>query len=226
VWVLVGVSLVFLGLAALRPVMSQIELRTRLAVAEQNLITYRSAVLAYSAEKSVEIDTPPHPIQKQGEQDAAAQKEKVKEKEGAGTVHGSGKSDEPEIQTKETLGDKLVSMKKLDVISFPLGDRVSNALQSPSQDPWQPDRPEIRTVSLPVLSKQFRQPGLFPSARSERVAVLVVPFLSEKEAEAVQKMVGGLPRKSGKGDSYRADCFFTRSSVPGKFNGWLYLSDL
>jgi hypothetical protein len=58
------------------------------------------------------------------------------------------------------------------------------------------------------------------------VAVLLVPFLTEKEAEAIQKIMGGLQRKGKKEPTFQGDCFFTRSSVVGKFNGWLYLCDL
>jgi hypothetical protein len=213
VWVMVGMALVFLGLVALRPVIDTVGLNTRLAVAQQSLISYRGAVLAYCSETANVRDDA---VFNQPEFEKPGPKEPSAEEASTNSVAA---------KEATNLGERLVALKKLDEITFPLGER--DLVPANGEDlVWQPQRPEILAVAVSALTSHFREPKLFPSARSERVAVLVVPFLNAKEAEEIQKMVGGLQRTGQKEDSFRADCFFSRSSVDEKFNGWLYLCDL
>ena len=219
-WVLVGVALVGIGLVALRPVMNEIDLHARLAVAQQNLITYRSAVLVYCSENSVEVDASTPTSEAAGGEKPLADKKRVN------TPNEGVPSEKPGMQTRENLGETLISLKKLDRVSFPFGEKIAASPRTDNHNPWQPDRPQIRAVSLLSLSKQFGKASLFSSARSDRVAVLVIPFLNENEAVAIQKMVGAIQKESSDAYFSRSDCFFSPSSLDGKFNGWLYLCDL
>ncbi|NDB96505.1 MAG: hypothetical protein EBZ78_10175, partial [Verrucomicrobia bacterium] len=180
----------------------------------------RSAVLVYCSENSVEVDASTPTSEAAGGAKPLADKKKVN------TPNEGVPSEKPGMQTRENLGETLISLKKLDGISFPFGEKIAAPFQTDDQDPWQPDQPQIRAVSLLSLSKQFGRANLFSSARSDRVAVLVVPFLTAKEAEALQKMMGNIQKMDAVGHSYPSDCFFIRSSRAEKFNGWLYLCDL
>jgi hypothetical protein len=210
---MVGMALVFLGLAALRPVIDTVALNTRLAVAQQSLISYRGAVLAYCSETANVGDDA---VFNQPEFEKPGPKEPFAEEASTNSVAA---------KEAPNLGERLVALKKLDEVSFPLGERDLVPANGEEAN-WQPNRPEIRAVTVSALVGQFRDAKLFPSTRSGRVAVLLVPFLTEKEAEAIQKMIGGPQRKGEKEPTFQGDCFFTRSSVVGKFNGWLYLCDL
>ena len=140
-------------------------------------------------------------------------------------VVSAATSDEPKQSPSPSLGELLVSTKKIDRVAFPMGQK--NLLPEDGEpDPLQIHQPKILAVSLPSLADYFKNPQLFSSARSSQVAVLVVPYLDESEAESIQKIIGSLSELQNGKTVYRGDCFFTRSSVEGKFNGWIYLSDL
>ena len=213
VWVLVGIAVMAVALVALRPVVKIVEDRTRLAVAQQTLATYRYAVLAYSTE----VPTVPPEILFEIPAHKSPDPEKL--------PVPAATSDEPKQSPSPSLGELLVSTKKIDRVAFPMGQK--NLLPEDGEpDPLQIHQPKILAVSLPSLADYFKNPQLFSSARSSQVAVLVVPYLDESEAESIQKIIGSLSELQNGKTVYRGDCFFTRSSVEGKFNGWIYLSDL
>lgn len=212
-WVLVGVALVLGGMAALRPIIDHVSTNTRLAVAQQSLVAYRFAVLSYCTEFGNLPDdvfqSLPEPLVKT-------------KKERKSSVSGEGK----ELRGKkksQNLGELLVAEKKIDRIAFPFGQKY---VLPGKNDPFQVEEPQIWAVSLPDMAEHFDHSKLFTSARSGKVAVLVVPFLTAREAEEVQKMVSAFSKKTDKGLVFVGDCFFTRSTIEGRFNGWLYLSDL
>lgn len=208
VWVLVGIALVFLALAALRPVIDLVALNTRLAVAQQSVISYRFAVLSYVAQNG----TVPNELFQTTEEPRSVEEEQ------ATLVEPT-----PPKAQSASLGDALLEAKRIDRVSFPLGEKYTlpEGLGS-----WVATRPEIWAVSLAAVAQHFENTRLFPSARSDKVAVLVVPFLSEREAQGIQKMVSNLREQTQDGVVFTGDCFFTPSPVEGKFTGWLYLSDL
>lgn len=206
---MVGIALVFLALAALRPVIDLVGFNTRLAVAQQSLVSYRFAVLSYLSQNGTvsddlfeNIDQAYAPIEKG---DAA---------------HFDGNAPKPK---RGGLGKALLEAKKIDRISFPIGEKY----QLPEGlEPWEATQAEIWAIPVAALAQRFNNPRLFPSARSSKVAVLVVPFLSEREANGIQKMISNLREQTPGGIIFVGDCFFTPSPVEGKFTGWLYLSDL
>lgn len=206
---MVGIALVFLALAALRPVIDWVGLNTRLTVAQQSLVSYRFAVLSYLSQNGSVPD------------DLYEITEEPYVPEGEG---GEVAPTEPNPKPKRaSLGDALLEAKKIDRVGFPLGEKY----QLPEGlGPLVATRPEIWAVPVAALAERFDNPRLFPSARSGKVAVLVVPFLSKREAEGIQKMVSNLREQTPGGMTFVGDCFFTSSPVDGKFTGWLYLSDL
>ena len=213
VWVLVGVALVFIGVFALRSVVEMVEFRSRLSVAQQTLATFRYGVLAYSAETQ---NLPGELLFK------------IPEKNELSPTDADTPAKETpteDFARKTSFGEVLVSLKKIDRIDFPFGQK-DIPLKPDKSNLLQVNRPQIWAVWLPSFAQYFKNPQLFSSARSGQVAVLVVPFLTAKEAEAIQKIVGNLSESKDGKVVYRGDCFFTHSSEEGKFNGWIFLSDL
>jgi len=211
IWVFVGIALVFLAMAAIRPVIDFVGMRTRLVVAQQSLLSYRFAVLSYCAQ----VGTVPEDLF-----------QTVSEEESEATAEEAPPAPEeaPAKPRGHSLGDELIASKKVEKISFPLGKKYT---LPEGYGPLVAARPEIWAVSLPALERLFQKNRLFPSSRSSKVAVLVVPFLSEKEAKGVQNMVSTIREQDSAGAmTFVGDCFFTPSPVEGKFTGWLYLSDL
>jgi hypothetical protein len=202
---MVGMALVFLGLAALRPVIDTVALNTRLAVAQQSLITYRTGLLSYLAQQG---GVPEDLVTGFGE---------------ASTGTG-GEEAIPAQASYTSLGEALLATKKVDRISFPLGEKF---VLPEDMGPLVARRPEIWGVSLAGLEEHFQRSRLFPSASSARVAVLVVPFLNQREAEGIQTMLSNLSAQTQEGGLVNVgDCFFTPSPVEGRLTGWIYLSDL
>jgi len=217
---LVGVLMMLGVLACLWPLIQRIGLQTRVAVAEQSLASYRTAIVNYAAQVVTipEDAFQPVPKNEEAEETPPSEEEETPPAEEKPSKLPPGPS----------LGERLMSARKLDQISFPVGlrDLIPGSQEEEAKKLLEPNRPVIWAVSLPELARHFNNSGLFPSARSGRVAVLVVPFLTEKEAEAIQKMLSGRGSKSGRTSDLKVDCFFTRSSAEGMFTGWLYLCDL
>ena len=206
---MVGIALVFLALAALRPVIDLVGLNTRLAVAQQSLVSYRFAVLSYLSQNGT-VSNDLYEITE--EVDVSG-----------GETESTPFNPNPPKPKGASLGKALLEAKKIDRISFPLGEKYE---LPEGLGPLVATQPEIWAVPVATLAQRFDNPRLFPSARSGKVAVLVVPFLSEREARGIQKMVSSLREQTPGGIIFVGDCFFTPSPVEGKFTGWLYLSDL
>lgn len=213
VWLVVGIGLMAIVLAALKPAVELFEFRTRLSVAQQSLASFRYAVLSYCAEVRTVPPELIHPIPDKSSSDP-------------GTTDPVPTEGPDSIRPQAvSLGEALVKSKKIDRIAFPFGEKDLLPESDPSE-PLQVQQPEIWAVSLSSLAQYFKKPELFASARSSQVAILVVPFLTAKEAEGIQKTIGSMSEQKDGKTVYRGDCFFTHCSVDGKFNGWIYLSDL
>jgi hypothetical protein len=211
---LVGLAVVGVGLVALRPVFEKVELNARLIVAQQYLASYRFAVLSYCGQFQGNL---PDDVFERAFQRAAEQEEE----EAEGKATAAGAPDKYEV----TLGHWLVQSRKIDRVSFPLGG--SRPAKAPPPEEGTITETRIWAVFLPDLEKHFNRYNLFPSARSSKVALLVVPYLTKRQSEGLQKMISEQQLKAEDGEKdHVGDCFFTRSDVEGMFTGWLYLSDL
>ena len=202
-----------IAMAALRPTVEHFEFKTNLSVAQQSLAAFRYAIVIYCAD----VQTVPHEFYRN-----------IPDKNSPPSQdRDSLPNEKPEPKPVPTisLGEALVAAKKIERVAFPLGKK-GQPFENGDPGSLQVYEPQIWAVSLPSLAKYFKKPELFASARSSQVAILVVPFLTTKEAEGIQNIIGNLSEQREGKPVYRGDCFFTRSSMEGMFNGWIYLSDL
>lgn len=211
VWMGIGFLLIAVLGLLVWPEIRRAELCTRLSVAEQDIAAYRAAVLAYYAQGgSVPMDV------------------EVQVDQGTPQPNSRGsRAGEPPIFVfaKKSFGDRLVDAKRFEELTFPLGGhRVKRGSVQSKQAMDQESTTKIFALPMEYLRNRFHRRNLFPSNKSDRVAVLWVGGLYLQEALGLQKIVGILSQD--KNQPIQSDCFFAPTDDGKTYDAWIYLQDL
>jgi len=212
-WVLVGVLVLSLFALLIWPEVEKVELNSRLSAADQVMAKYRTAVLSYYVGKGqVTMD-----VEKKEENQQIPQ-----------SVFSVSKKTPPKmiyVSTGSNLGEKLIEAKLLEKITFPVGSVLEKGgTDSGESSSGETILPQIHAFPVDYLKERFRKTKPFESGNSEKVAILIVPGLTQSEAEGLQKRIGWTDDPVTK--AKKSNCFFIAGTADKRFTAWIYLTDL
>jgi hypothetical protein len=212
-WVLVGVLVLSLFALLIWPEVEKVELNSRLSAADQVMAKYRTAVLSYYVGKGqVTMD-----VEKKEENQLIPQ-----------SVFSVSKKTPPKmiyVSTGSNLGESLIEAKLLEKITFPVGSVVEKrGTDSDESSSGETILPQIHAFPVDYLKERFHKTKPFESVNSEKVAILIVPGLTQSEAEGLQKRIGWMDDPITK--AKKSNCFFTPSTTEKRYTAWIYLTDL
>lgn len=212
-WVLVGVLVLSFFALLIWPEVEKVELNSRLSAADQVMAKYRTAVLSYYVGKGqVTMD-----VEKKEENHQIPQ-----------SVFSVSKKTPPKmiyVSTGSNLGESLIEAKLLEKITFPIGSVVEKrGTDSDESSSGETILPQIHAFPVDYLKERFRKTKPFESGNSEKVAILIVPGLTQSEAEGLQKRIGWTDDPVTK--AKKSNCFFIAGTADKRFTAWIYLTDL
>ena len=195
------------------PEVEKVELNSRLSAADQVMAKYRTAVLSYYVGKGqVTMD-----VEKKEENQQIPQ-----------SVFSVSKKTPPKmiyVSTGSNLGESLIEAKLLEKITFPVGSVLEKGgTDSGESSSGETILPQIHAFPIDYLKERFRKTKPFESGNSEKVAILIVPGLTQSEAEGLQKRIGWTDDPVTK--AKKSNCFFIAGTADKRFTAWIYLTDL